>query len=72
VEFSEHEEAVKAIKSLNDTKLDGRYIYIREVKNKRTKIFKTKEKIFFKFIEIKFFNKKNFYKIFYWFFFRII
>lgn len=48
VEFSEHEEAIKAIQSLNDTKLDGRYIYIREVNNMTIYNLKQKKnKIFF-------------------------
>jgi len=49
VEFSEHDEAVKAIKVLNDTKLDGRYIYIREVKiyYKRTKLLKEEKNLIF-------------------------
>lgn len=47
VEFSEHDEALKAIKVLNDTKLDGRYIYIREVKiyYKRTEILKEEKNL---------------------------
>lgn len=53
MEFSEHDEAAKAIKTLNDTKLDGRYIYIREVK-----IYYNKPK-FLKEEEFNFLNIQN-------------